>query len=99
MDTPKILRNILLLALPSALPLSAGAQTISWPSPNKPIPFINPSTLRGADDAFGRPLAKQLSPQLNDSFVVNNRSGADSYPWLYGAVHHSIAPSIYVNLS
>jgi hypothetical protein len=31
--------------------------------------------------------------------VVNNRSGADSYPWLYGAVHHSIAPSIYVNLS
>jgi hypothetical protein len=31
--------------------------------------------------------------------VVDNRSGVDSYPWLFGAVRHSIAPSIYVNLS
>ncbi|MEY3798999.1 MAG: hypothetical protein RLZZ406_300 [Pseudomonadota bacterium] len=99
MDTPKILRYILLLVLPSALSLSAGAQTSSWPSHNKPITFINPFPLGGAEDAFGRPLAKQLSTQLNDSIVVDNRSGVDSYPWLFGAVRHSIAPSIYVNLS
>jgi tripartite-type tricarboxylate transporter receptor subunit TctC len=63
-------------------------------------------------DAFGRPLAKQLSTQLNDSIVVDNRGGAggtvgaaaaakmtaDGYTWLLGAVHHSIAPSMYVNL-
>lgn len=90
-----MLRNILLLLLFGALSLSVGAQTSSWPSPNKPNPF----TPGGAVDAFGRPLAKQLSTQLNDSIVVDNRSGVDSYPWLFGAVRHSIAPSIYVNLS
>jgi len=94
-----MLRNILLLLLFGALSLSVGARTSSWPSPNKLITFINPFTPGGAIDAFGRPLAKQLSTQLNDSIVVDNRSGVDSYPWLFGAVRHSIAPSIYVNLS
>ena len=106
-------RNIILVALLSGFALSVGAQTTSWPSPNKPITFINPFPPGGAVDAFGRPLAKQLSTQLNDSIVVDNRGGAggtlgaavscimapDGYTWLLGAVHHSIAPSMYTNLS
>jgi tripartite-type tricarboxylate transporter receptor subunit TctC len=109
-------RNILVLgftALFSLFSLTAGAQSTSWPSPNKPITFINPFPPGGAVDAFGRPLAKQLSVQLNDSIVVDNRGGAggtvgaaaaakmapDGYTWLLGAVHHSIAPSMYTNLS
>jgi len=108
-------RNILLWTLASLislLSLSAGAQNTSWPAPNKPITFINPFPPGGAVDAFGRPLAKQLSTQLNDSIVVDNRGGAggtlgaavaakmapDGYTWLLGAVHHSIAPSMYPNL-
>jgi len=108
-------RNILLWALVSLislLSLSAGAQNTSWPASNKPITFINPFPPGGAVDAFGRPLAKQLSVQLNDSIVVDNRGGAggtlgaavaakmapDGYTWLLGAVHHSIAPSMYPNL-
>jgi tripartite-type tricarboxylate transporter receptor subunit TctC len=89
------------------------AQTSSWPHPTPPITFINPFPPGGAVDAFGRPLAKQLSIQLNDSIVVDNRGGAggtvgaavaakmapDGYAWLLGAVHHSIAPSMYQNLS
>jgi tripartite-type tricarboxylate transporter receptor subunit TctC len=89
------------------------AQTSSWPLPTRPIAFINPFPPGGAVDAFGRPLAKQLSIQLNDSIVVDNRGGAggtvgaavaakmapDGYAWLLGAVHHSIAPSMYQNLS
>jgi tripartite-type tricarboxylate transporter receptor subunit TctC len=109
-------RNILflgLITLFSLFSLTASAQSTSWPSPNKPITFINPFPPGGAVDAFGRPLAKQLSVQLNDSIVVDNRGGAggtlgaavaakmapDGYTWLLGAVHHSIAPSMYANLS
>jgi len=107
--------NILLLvatSLLSLLSLPAGAQNTTWPAPNKPITFINPFPPGGAVDAFGRPLAKQLSTQLNDSIVVDNRGGAggtlgaavaakmapDGYTWFLGAVHHSIAPSMYPNL-
>ena len=108
-----MIRNILVLAITGLISLSAAAQGSSWPAPNRPITFINPFPPGGAVDAFGRPLAKQLSTQLNDSIVVDNRGGAggtvgaaaaakmapDGYTWLLGAVHHSIAPSMYQNLS
>jgi tripartite-type tricarboxylate transporter receptor subunit TctC len=108
----KMLKNILLLLVAAGLSLSAGAQSNPWPSSTKPITFINPFPPGGAVDAFGRPLAKQLSGQLNDSILVDNRGGAggtvgaaaaakmapDGYTWLLGAVHHSIAPSMYINL-
>ena len=108
-----MIRNILIFAITSLISLSAVAQGGSWPTPNRPITFINPFPPGGAVDAFGRPLAKQLSLQLNDSIVVDNRGGAggtvgaaaaakmapDGYTWLLGAVHHSIAPSMYQNLS
>ena len=88
-----MLRNILFLLLASTLSLSAGAQTTSWPSPNKPITFINPFPPGGAVDAFGRPLAKQLSTQLNDSIVVDNRGGAGGT--LGAAVAAKMAPDGY----
>ena len=91
--------------------VSASAQ--SWPAPGKAITFINPFPPGGAVDAFGRPLAKQVATQLGTSVVVDNRGGAggtvgaaiaakmppDGYTWLLGAVHHSIAPSMYPHLS
>lgn len=108
-----MIRNLLILAFTSLISLMAVAETTSWPAPNRPITFINPFPPGGAVDAFGRPLAKQLSVKLNDSIVVDNRGGAggtvgaaaaakmtpDGYTWLLGAVHHSIAPSMYQNLS
>ncbi|QKM65719.1 ABC transporter substrate-binding protein [Polynucleobacter tropicus] len=107
------MKKILLLLAISLLSELGIAQTGSWPAPNRPITLINPFPPGGAVDAFGRPLAKQLSVQLNDSIVVDNRGGAggtvgaaaaakmapDGYTWLLGAVHHSIAPSMYQNLS
>jgi tripartite-type tricarboxylate transporter receptor subunit TctC len=112
METIKMLKMLMLLAAISLFTLGAGAQTSSWPSPGKPITFINPFPPGGAVDAFGRPLAKQLSTQLGTSIVVDNRGGAggtlgaavaakmapDGYTWLLGAVHHSIAPSMYPSL-
>lgn len=84
-----------------------------WPAAGKPITFINPFPPGGAVDAFGRPLAKQLGAQLNTPIVVDNRGGAggtigaayaakaapDGYTWFLGAVHHTIAPSLYPRLS
>ena len=71
-----VLVIIALLSSLSLLPLPAAGQSTNWPSPSKPITFINPFPPGGAVDAFGRPLAKQLSVQLNDSIVVDNRGGA-----------------------
>ena len=66
-----MIRNIFLLVFGALIGLSANAQTTSWPNPSKPITFINPFPPGGAVDAFGRPLAKQLSTQLNDSIAVS----------------------------
>jgi tripartite-type tricarboxylate transporter receptor subunit TctC len=112
LEISKMLKKLIFLTLSSLLTLTVGAQTSSWPTPGKPITFINPFPPGGAVDAFGRPLAKQLSTQLGASIVVDNRGGAggtvgaaaaakmppDGYTWLLGAVHHSIAPSMYPNL-
>lgn len=105
--------TILVAIAASALAgLGSIAWAQSWPAPGKAITFINPFPPGGAVDAFGRPLAKQVSTQLSASVVVDNKGGAggtvgaalaakmapDGYTWLLGAVHHSIAPSMYLQL-
>jgi tripartite-type tricarboxylate transporter receptor subunit TctC len=105
-------RALLVLSV-TAFGDTAMAQATNWPTPNKPITFINPFPPGGAVDAFGRPLARQLSTQLGAPIVVDNKGGAggtvgaaiaakaptDGYTWFLGAVHHAIAPSMYPNLS
>ena len=112
MGTKIMLKKLILLGLGLFFGVTASAQSSGWPAPGKPITFINPFPPGGAVDAFGRPLAKQLSTQLGTSILVDNRGGAggtlgaaaaakmapDGYTWLLGAVHHSIAPSMYPNL-
>lgn len=87
---------------------SAMAQ--AWPT--RPITLVNPFPPGGAVDAFGRPLAQVLHNQLGSSVIVDNKSGAggtvgasaaakmapDGYTFLLGAIHHTIAPSIYPKL-
>ena len=83
----------------------------AWP--NKPVTIINPFAAGGGNDAFSRPLAQELSKQMNASFIVDNRAGAggtvgagiaarsapDGYTMFTGAIHHTIAPSIYPKLT
>ena len=88
-----MLRKILPLVISTLVAFTANAQASSWPAPNKPITFINPFPPGGAVDAFGRPLAKQLSTQLNDSIVVDNRGGAGGT--LGAAVAAKMAPDGY----
>jgi tripartite-type tricarboxylate transporter receptor subunit TctC len=91
-----------------ALPGVAPAQ--SWPS--KPVSMINPFAPGGGVDAFGRPLSIDLSKSLGQQFLVENLAGAggtigaaaaakrpaDGYHFFLGAVHHTIAESLYAKL-
>jgi tripartite-type tricarboxylate transporter receptor subunit TctC len=106
------LRTLISVVIFTFFGASATAMAQSWPAASKPITFINPFPPGGAVDAFGRPLARQLGVQLSNPIVVENKGGAggtvgaaiaakmtpDGYTWFLGAVHHSIAPSMYPNL-
>jgi len=97
-----------------AVPLAAGLPATSWSQawPSKPVRLIVPFPAGGGTDAFARPLSKVLAATLGQSFVIDNRGGAggtlgaevaaksppDGYNWLVGAVHHTIAVSLYPKL-
>jgi tripartite-type tricarboxylate transporter receptor subunit TctC len=105
-------RTVTRLAALAALALSAApAAAQTWPT--RPISLIVPFAAGGGTDAFARPLAQQLDNQLKMRVIVDNRAGAggntgaataakaepDGYTFFVGATHHTIAPSIYPNLT
>lgn len=81
-----------------------------WPT--KPITFLNPFPAGGGTDTFARPIAAKLSQTLGHQVLVENQGGAggtvgaanaakrapDGYNWFFGAVHHTIAESLYARL-
>lgn len=80
--------------------------------PNKPVNLLVPFPAGGGTDAFARPLSAQFSKLTGKTLVIDNRGGAggnlgagvaakaapDGYTLFMGAVHHSIAPSMYPKL-
>ncbi|NRF70744.1 tripartite tricarboxylate transporter substrate binding protein [Aquincola sp. S2] len=86
------------------------AQAQAWPA--KPVTVIVPFPAGGGTDAFARPLFAQLTKQLGQQVIIDNRGGAggnigasmaarataDGHTWLMGAVHHAIAPAVYPKL-
>jgi tripartite-type tricarboxylate transporter receptor subunit TctC len=85
------------------------AQSV-WP--NRPVTFVVPFPAGGGTDAFARPLSAQLTKSLGKQVIIDNRGGAggtvgaaiaakaapDGYTFFMGAVHHTIAPSMYPKL-
>ncbi len=65
--------TVLLLALGGLAAMHAQAQV--WPS--KPVRMVIPYPAGGAIDVSGRRLAEELTPELGQSIVVENRSGAN----------------------
>ena len=104
-------RSIAHAAVGGALILSMlPAQAQGWP--NKPIVFLNPFPAGGGTDTFARPIAAKLSESLGQQVLIENQGGAggtvgagnvakrapDGYNWFFGAVHHTIAESLYARL-
>jgi len=99
----------LTLLLVAAATATASAQT--WP--NRQIRVIIPFGAGSATDVLPRIVFDQLSPQLGQPIVVENRTGAggtlgvavvakadpDGYTLLAHSNAHTVAPAIYANLS
>ena len=97
-------------AATSAAPLMPAWAQSAWPS--KPVNMIVPFPAGGGTDAFARPLSAIFSKQTGKQLIIDNRGGAggtlgagiaakaapDGYNYFMGAVHHTIAPSMYPKL-
>jgi tripartite-type tricarboxylate transporter receptor subunit TctC len=103
-------RDVLRAASVAAFSPLAFAQGSGWPA--KPVMMIVPFPAGGGTDAFARPLAAQFAKQTGKQLVIDNKGGAggtvgatlaaraanDGYSVFMGAVHHTIAPSMYAKL-
>jgi tripartite-type tricarboxylate transporter receptor subunit TctC len=97
------------VSAPLAVPLAARAQA-GWPA--RPVTVIVPFPPGGGTDAFARPLFALMSKNTGRQFVIDSKGGAggtlgaglaaraapDGYNFFMGAVHHTIAPSMYPKL-
>jgi tripartite-type tricarboxylate transporter receptor subunit TctC len=91
----------------ASLALPALAQTAAWPA--KPVTIVVPFPPGGGTDAFARPLFAVMTKNTGKQFLIDNRGGAggtlgaglaakaapDGHTFFMGAVHHTIAPSVY----
>lgn len=88
----------------------AHAQGPAWPA--KPVTIVVPFAAGGTTDVLARALGEKLGVALGQPVIVENRGGAgatigadyvakapaDGHTLLMGAVHHTIATSVYKKL-
>lgn len=100
---------VLVLAMAGLTSRHAAAQSY----PVKPISLIVPFPAGGTTDVLARALGQALSKSLGQPVIIESRPGAgatlgadfvakakpDGYTLLMGAVHHTIATSVYKKLS
>jgi tripartite-type tricarboxylate transporter receptor subunit TctC len=104
-------RDVLRFTVAAAAASSAGVFAQSaWPT--KPVTMIVPFPAGGGTDAFARPMSAQFARLTGKQLIIDNRGGAggtlgagvaakaapDGYTLFMGAVHHTIAPSMYPKL-
>lgn len=104
-------RRHIVQAIALGLALTGGsAMAQAWP--NKSISLIVPFPAGGTTDVLARALGERLSQSLGQPVVVESKPGAggtigadyvakakpDGYTLLMGAVHHTIASSVYKKL-
>lgn len=103
------LRHLAGAALLCALATTAAAQ--AWPT--KAVSLVVPFPAGGTTDVLARALGQELAKSLGQPVIVENKPGAgatlgadfvakakpDGYTLLMGAVHHTIATSVYRKLA
>jgi tripartite-type tricarboxylate transporter receptor subunit TctC len=104
-------RDVLRAAAAGAAVYATGAHAqAGWPT--KPVTMIVPFPAGGGTDAFARPMSAQFARLTGRQLVIDNKGGAggtlgagiasraapDGYTLFMGAVHHTIAPSMYPKL-
>lgn len=103
------LRHLAGAALLCALATTAAAQ--AWPT--KSVSLVVPFPAGGTTDVLARALGQELAKSLGQPVIVENKPGAgatlgadfvakakpDGYTLLMGAVHHTIATSVYRKLA
>ena len=111
----KFSKSIALVAvtLLSSVVTQSAAQTSTAAWPNRAVTLVIPFPPGGPTDLIGRVLAKQLTAQLGQSVVVENKAGAngniggqavanakpDGYTALYNTSSLALSPSLYKNLN
>ena len=105
--TRRVALHLAVLSLACAAPV---AQAQAWPT--KPVSLVVPFPAGGTTDVLARALAERLSPAIGQPVIVENKPGAgatigadavakakpDGHTLLIGAVHHTIASSVYKKL-
>ena len=103
-------RTALQLAALALASVAGAAHAQAWPS--KPVSLVVPFPAGGTTDVLARALAERLSPAIGQPVIVENKPGAgatigadyvakakaDGHTLLIGAVHHTIATSVYKKL-
>ena len=108
---PRVAQALALGALlASGITAANSALAQAWPA--KTISIVVPFATGGTTDAIARTLGQELSKNLGQPVIVENKPGAgatigadyvakakpDGYTLLVGAVHHTIATSVYKKL-
>lgn len=108
--TGKVLALGIAAIATTVLPGIVSAQE-AWP--NRAVRIINPFPAGGGTDAFARPLAAVMPKDLGQQVLIENIGGAggtlgagtaarspgNGYTWFMGAVHHTIAETLYTKLA
>ena len=107
---PSIGRHLARAAALSLVLAAGSALAQAWPT--RPISLVVPFPPGGTTDVLARALGEKLAKSLGQPVVIENRPGAgatlgadyvakskaDGYTLLMGAVHHTIATSVYKKL-
>ena len=100
------------IGLTVAAPALLAPPAFAQPWPTKPVTLVVPFPAGGTTDVLARALAEKLQQSLGQPVIVESRPGAgatlgadyvakakpDGYTLLIGAVHHTIASSVYKKL-
>ncbi len=106
-----IVKTVTTLILAAGTLTGVSAQTTDWPT--RAVTMVVPFPPGGPTDLIARVLAKQLTEQLGQTFVIDNKGGAngniggqavasakpDGYTALYNTSSLALSPSLYKELA